>query len=93
MTSQSRAFDAWLSKYRYGAAISESRRIWWSAPMVDRSVVARAELASFLRGVLEGARASGDQEVAGIAADAIDYTAIADKWLRGITGYEPLERT
>lgn len=88
-----RAFDAWLSRYRYAAAMSESREIWWDAPADDRSVAARAKLATFLRGVLEGAKAANDVEVAELPADAIDYTAIADKWLRGITGYEAIERT
>lgn len=52
----------------------------------------QAKLATFLRGVLEGAQAAGDREVAALPEGAIDYLAITDKWLRGITGYEPIEQ-
>lgn len=58
-----------------------------------RSMLARVKLATFLCGALEGAQGAGDQKVIELLEDAIDYTAIADKWLRGITGYGPMIRT
>ncbi|HUY88791.1 MAG TPA: hypothetical protein VMV10_08665 [Pirellulales bacterium] len=80
-----RAFDAWLSRRCHEALSTEAHKAWRSAPPENRAEVARTQLANFLSGALAGAQAAGDEVVAEIIEDDVDFAAIADKWLRGVS--------